>query len=323
MNILVTGCAGFIGFHLTLRLLKKNKKTIIFGIDNINEYYDKKLKLERLKILKKFSNFNFKKLDLLDKDKIYKHLRYKKIKYIINLAAQAGVRYSIDHPKSYVESNINGFFNILELSRKLKVQHVLYASTSSVYGDTKKFPISEDFETNSPLSIYAASKKTNELLAFTYSNIFKIPITGMRFFTVYGPFGRPDMALFKFTKSILNNKKIEVYNNGKHVRDWTYVDDVVNAIIKLLNKKSKENIPHQIFNIGGNNPTKLLDFIKILEKILNKKAKIKFLKLQTADVVKTHANINKLKKISGFTPSTNLKIGMNNFVSWYKGYYKK
>lgn len=323
MNFFITGCAGFIGFHLTLKLLKKNNKIKIFGIDNVNEYYDKKLKLDRLKILKKYNNFSFKKLDLLDNNKIYNFVKLKKINYIIHLAAQAGVRYSIDNPKSYIESNIVGFFNLLELSRKLKVKHFLYASTSSVYGDTTEFPIKEEVETNSPLSIYAASKITNELLAFTYSNIFKIPLTGMRFFTVYGPFGRPDMALFKFTKSILNNKKIEVYNYGQHIRDWTYVDDVVNAIIKLLHKKSKKKVPHQIFNIGSDNPTKLLDFLNMLEKILNKKAKIKFVKLQTADVVKTHANINKLKKISGFQPNTNLKNGINNFVRWYKDYYKK
>ena len=213
MNYFITGCAGFIGFHLTLRILQTNKKTTIYGIDNINEYYDRKLKLDRLKILKKNKNFYFKKIDLLDVDKIENFLRFKKIKYIVHLAAQAGVRYSIDQPNSYVQSNIVGFFNLLELSRKFKVRHILYASNSSVYGDTNKFPIKEDASTNSPLSIYASSKKTNELLAFTYSNIFKIPLTGMRFFTVYGPFGRPDMALFKFTKSILKNKK-QVYNQA-------------------------------------------------------------------------------------------------------------
>ena len=322
MHYLITGCAGFIGYHLCKKILEKNKIAKIYGVDNINDYYDINIKLERLKDLRKYKNFEFKKIDIKNYEKINSYLKSKKIVYLVNLAAQAGVRYSIKNPRAYLDSNIIGFFNLLEISKKKKIKHFLYASTSSVYGDSEDFPLSEKTTTDSPLSIYAATKKSNEILAYAYSNLFKIPLSGMRFFTVYGPFGRPDMALFKFTKAILENKKIKVFNYGNHQRDFTYIDDVIEGIIGLLSKPSKKKVSHQIFNIGSNNPQKLMQFIKIIEKNLDKKAKIEFKPLQQADVHKTHASIKKIKNYSGYHPKTNLEKGIKSFVEWYKDYYK-
>ena len=320
MKILVTGAAGFIGYHLIKKILNKNKKVI--GIDNINSYYDTNLKKDRINNLKKYKKFSFYKIDLSNYKKLNDIVKKNKINIIIHLAAQAGVRYSIKYPRTYFKSNLEGFFNILEISKDNKVKHLIYASTSSVYGDSKKFPLNENDRTDQPLSFYAATKKSNEVMAHSYSHIYKLPCTGVRFFTVYGPFGRPDMALFKFTKNIINNHSIELFNNGKHLRDFTYVDDIVDGIYSLINKQSKKTIPYEIFNIGNGTPKKLLDYLKYIEKNLKKKSKTKRLPLQVGDVVKTHSNINKLKKYTGYKPKTNIKIGIQKFIEWYKDYYR-
>ena len=320
MTILVTGAAGFIGYHLIEKTLNKNKDVI--GIDNINSYYDIKLKKDRIKNLKKNKKFSFYKADLSNYKKINNIVKKNKIKIIIHLAAQAGVRYSIKNTRSYFKSNLEGFFNILEVSRHNKIKHLIYASTSSVYGDSKKFPLNENDRTDQPLSFYAATKKSNEVMAHSYSYIYNLPCTGVRFFTVYGPFGRPDMALFKFTKNIINNHPIELYNKGNHLRDFTYVDDIVDGIYSLINKQSKKTIPYEIFNIGNGTPKKLLDYLKHIEKNLNKISKTKNLPLQSGDIIKTHSNINKLKKYTGYKPKTDIKIGISRFIEWYKDYYR-
>lgn len=322
MKILITGCAGFIGFHVSLKLIKFKKYNVV-GIDNINNYYDTKLKVNRLKLLKRNKNFSFKKIDISNKSKILNLYRNYKFDIVLNLAAQAGVRYSINNPQKYFDSNLKGFFNILEASRIYKIKHLIFASTSSVYGNNKKFPLEENFNTDKPLSFYAATKKSNEILAFSYSNIYKLPTTGLRFFTVYGPYGRPDMALFKFTKSILNNKKLELYNHGNHIRDFTYVDDVSNCIFKLINKPPKNEIPFEIFNIGSNKPQKLMNFLKIITKNLNKKPKTVYKSMQKGDVIKSHASIKKINKKIYFKPKTKIAKGIENFIDWYKVYYKK
>ena len=321
MSILVTGAAGFIGYHLIEKTLNKNKDVI--GIDNINSYYDIKLKKDRIKNLKKNKKFLFYKTDLSNYKKINNIVKKNNIKIIIHLAAQAGVRYSIKNTRSYFKSNLEGFFNILEVSRHNKIKHLIYASTSSVYGDSKKFPLNENDRTDQPLSFYAATKKSNEVMAHSYSYIYNLPCTGVRFFTVYGPFGRPDMALFKFTKNIINNHPIELYNNGNHLRDFTYVDDIVDGIYSLINKQSKKTIPYEIFNIGNGTSKKLLDYLKHIEKNLNKISKTKKLPLQVGDIIKTHSNINKLKKYTGYKPKTSIKIGISRFIKWYKDYYRK
>ena len=320
MSILVTGAAGFIGYHLTKKTLNKNKEVI--GIDNINSYYDISLKKDRINKLKKNKKFSFYKVDLSNYKKLNNIVKKNKIKIIVHLAAQAGVRYSIKNPRTYFKSNLEGFFNILEVSRHNKIKHLIYASTSSVYGDSKKFPLNENDRTDQPLSFYAATKKSNEIMAHSYSYIYNLPSTGVRFFTVYGPFGRPDMALFKFTKNIINNHPIELFNNGNHLRDFTYVDDIIDGIYSLINKQSKKTIPYEIFNIGNGTPKKLLEYLKHIEKNLNKISKTKKLPLQVGDVVKTHSNINKLKKYTGYKPKTNIKNGISRFIEWYKDYYK-
>ena len=319
MNILITGVAGFIGYHVAKKILKNNK---VIGIDNINNYYDVNLKKNRIKELKKNKKFIFYKIDIIQYKKLNSIIKNNKIKIIIHLAAQAGVRYSIKNPQTYFKSNLEGFFNILETSRYNKIKHLIYASTSSVYGDTKKFPLSETESTDRPLSFYAATKKSNEIMAHSYSYIYKLPCTGVRFFTVYGPFGRPDMALFKFTKNIIKNNPIDLYNKGNHLRDFTYIDDIVDGIYSLINKQSKKTIPYEIFNIGNGTPKKLLDYLKYIEKNLNKKSKIKKLPLQVGDILKTHSNINKLKKYTGYNPKTNIDNGIKKFIEWFKDYYK-
>ncbi len=319
MQILVTGCAGFIGFHLCKKL-SLDKKNTIFGIDNLNTYYDIDLKLNRLKILKKNTkNFIFKKIDLLNNSKLNNLFKKNKFDVVINLAAQAGVRYSINNPRTYLENNVIGFFNIIEVSRIYKIKHFIYASTSSVYGLNNKFPLKEDYNTDKPISFYAATKKNNETIAYSYSHIYKLKTTGLRFFTVYGPYGRPDMALFKFTSNILKGKSIDVYNYGRMFRDFTYVDDVVDGISIVIGNKINPKTPYQIFNIGSNKPTSLRKFIYHLEKELKLKAKVKLKSLQKGDVIKTHASISKLQ---GFKPSTSLSQGIINFINWYKKYYK-
>ena len=318
MKILVTGCAGFIGFHLSLFLLKKNIKVV--GIDNINDYYDVKLKKNRLQLLKNYNNFTFNKFDLVNKNKLNSIVFNHKIKTIIHLAAQAGVRYSIENPNSYFKNNLEVFFNILEVSKINKIKHLIFASTSSVYGENLTFPSSENNNTDEPLSFYAATKKSNEVMAYTYSNIYNIPCTGLRFFTVYGPYGRPDMALFKFTKKILENKKIELYNKGNHYRDFTYIDDVVKGIFLIINKPKKNKIPFNLFNIGSSR--KLNDYLGLIEKNLNIKAKIKKIPLQKADIKKTHSDISYLNSYTNYKPKVSIEIGVRKFVNWYLKYYK-
>ena len=334
MKILITGCIGFIGFHLSKKLIL-NGHTVI-GIDSINNYYGTKIKLDRLKILKKNSKkFIFKKGDIskyLHLEKVFK--KYK-IDQVINLAAQAGVRYSIENPKAYLDSNLVGFFNILECSKKFKVKHLIYASTSSVYGNNSKLPFKESRHADHPIQFYAATKRSNELMAHSYSHLYGLPTTGLRFFTVYGPWGRPDMALFIFTKNILNGDKIDLFNFGNHIRDFTYVDDIVEPIIRLVKKPprkinkilqkndpSESIAPFKIYNIGNNDPKKLMEFVKAIEKKIGKKAKINFKPLQKGDVYETYADTNKLFNLIGYKSKTDIDIGINKFVDWFREYYK-
>ncbi len=322
MNILITGVAGFIGFHLSERFFSEKKISKIIGIDNLNNYYDNKIKFNRIKVLEKNKKFTFYKYDLKAKSKIDKIIKKYKIEAIVHLAAQAGVRYSISNPKKYFDSNLTGFFNILDLSRKNKVQHLLTASTSSVYGDCETFPIKEDQNTDKPLSFYAATKKSNEVMAYSYSNIYKLPITVMRFFTVYGPYGRPDMALFKITKSIFDKSKFNLFNYGDHERDFTYVNDCVEYISKLLFKPSTKKIPYEIYNIASNKPKKLKYFINLIERETMERLEIKLQPKQMGDVKKTHASIAKINKLVGKIKITDIAKGIKKFVRWYSDYYK-
>ena len=334
-KIIVTGSAGFIGFSLCLKLLNRGDNVI--GVDNHNDYYDPKLKDLRLERLNKYSNYQHYKVDLSNQENLEKIFQNHKIYKVVNLAAQAGVRYSIEKPLEYINSNIVGFANILENCRHYKVEHLVYASTSSVYGANTKMPFSEHDSANHPLSVYAASKKSNELMAHSYSHLYQLPTTGLRFFTVYGPWGRPDMALFKFTKNILEERPIDVFNHGKHTRDFTYIDDIVEGIIKTTDMPATKNnnwigdqpdpatskSPWRVYNIGNNKPVKLMDYITALEKALEKKAKINFLPLQPGDVPDTYANIDNLNEKFNYKPSTSVAEGVSNFVKWYNDYYKK
>jgi UDP-glucuronate 4-epimerase len=332
MKILITGSSGFIGFHLAKYLLSEGN--IILGIDSMNNYYDVKLKKARLKILQQYRNFNFFKVKLEDADNIKKIFIRFKPSIVIHLAAQAGVRYSIDKPRVYLKSNIDGTFNVIESSHKVRVNHLIIASSSSVYGANKKIPFKEIDKTETQLSIYASTKKANESMAHSYSNIWNIPITMLRFFTVYGPWGRPDMALFKFTKGILENKKIDIYNNGKMYRDFTYIDDIVNGInlliqkppaIKQKNKYKDDSLssvaPFRVLNIGNTKKVYLLDFIKEIEKKLGKKAIRNYMPLQKGDVKQTLSDTSLLKRITKYNPKTNYKTGIKNFLNWYQEYY--
>lgn len=320
-KILVTGSAGFIGFHLCKNLMKIKNLSLV-GIDNINNYYDVKLKKERISILKNFgANFKFIKIDLNSKK--IKHLFFKeKFDVVIHLAAQAGVRYSISNPEAYVINNLNGFFNIINESSKNKIKHFIFASTSSVYGDNSKFPLKEHYNTDKPLTFYAATKKSNEVMAYSYSNIHKLPSTCLRFFTVYGPYGRPDMALYKFANSILKNKFLNMFNYGKHRRDFTYIDDVTNAITKIISKPSKDKVPYQVFNIASSSPENLKTFLRYIENKLNKKAKIKYLPLQKGDIYQTFGDTSKLKKKTNFKIKTSLEEGISKYVNWFLQKYK-
>lgn len=334
MNILVTGAAGFIGFHLSKRLLAHDHHVI--GVDNMNDYYDVQLKKDRLKILEGNSYFEFFQIDLSNREKLNQLFEDNTINIVINLAAQAGVRYSLDNPHSYVHSNLVGFLNILEACRHYHVEHLLYASSSSVYGANSTIPYSTKDSVDHPISLYASTKKSNELMAHTYSHLYNIPTTGLRFFTVYGPWGRPDMAYFTFTKNIIEENKINVFNNGDMLRDFTYIDDIVEGIIQLLEHPpvynsqwdrvnpdpSSSYAPYKIYNIGNNNPIKLIDFINILEKLLGKKANMKLLPMQPGDVKETYADISDLQADVGFYPATTIEKGLTNFVDWYNEYYK-
>jgi len=332
-KVLVTGAAGFIGFHLSKRLLKEGFE--VFGLDNLNDYYEVTLKESRLSILKKLPNFSFHKIDLKDKPSVDILFETQNFDNVVNLAAQAGVRYSITNPYAYLESNITGFLNILEACRHHPVKHLIYASSSSVYGANRKMPFSVHDNVDHPLALYAVSKKSNELMAHSYSNLYQIPTTGLRFFTVYGPYGRPDMALFLFTKAILEGKAIDVFNHGKMKRDFTYVDDIVEGIVRLIphipqgNPSWREKpdsassfAPYKIYNIGNNNPEELLHFIEVLESKLGKKAVKNFLPLQDGDVPETYADIDDLIRDVDFKPVTSIETGIEQFVNWYLEYYK-
>ena len=332
-TIIVTGSAGFIGSSLCMKLLERGES--IIGIDNHNDYYDPKIKEARLERLTKYSNYQHYRVDLSDQKNLEDVFKSCKPQKVVNLAAQAGVRYSMENPLAYITSNIVGFANILENCRHHNIEHLVYASTSSVYGSNTKMPFSEHDSANHPLSVYAASKKSNELMAHTYSHLYKLPTTGLRFFTVYGPWGRPDMALFKFTKAILEEKPIDVFNHGKHTRDFTYIDDIVEGIIKTLGTPATSNVdwssdqpdpanskaPWCVYNIGNNKQVKLMDYIEALEKALGRKAKINFLPLQSGDVPDTYANVDNLKEKFNYQPSTLVVDGISNFVKWYKSYY--
>jgi len=316
MNILVTGAAGFIGFHTCLALKAKH---MIYGLDNLNDYYDINLKKSRLKLLKKYKNFKFLKTDIQNKNL---HNKFKNIKLdiIINLAAQAGVRHSLKDPFSYIDSNILGQINLLEFAKKIKIKKFIYASSSSVYGGNEKMPFSVKHRVDKPISLYAASKKSTELLAECYSHLFKIKCIGLRFFTVYGPWGRPDMATFIFTKKILENKKINIFNYGNMKRDFTYIDDIVKGIKGAVNLKG--DYKHKIYNLGNNKPEDLKRFISIIEKNLKVKAKRNLLPIQPGDVAKTSANIDESKRELNFNPKTSIDEGIPKFIEWYKQYYK-
>ncbi len=332
--LLITGSAGFIGFHLSKRLCEAGHQVV--GLDSVNEYYDVGLKEARLKILSTYSNFSFHKLDLADKVSLDRLFSQYHFKFVLHLAAQAGVRYSLTHPYAYLESNLHGFLNILEACRHHRPEHLIYASSSSVYGANASMPFSVHDNVDHPLALYAASKKANELMAHAYSNLYQLPTTGLRFFTVYGPYGRPDMALFIFTKAILENQPIDVYNFGKMKRDFTYVDDIVEGIVKLMSKIPQGNkswdayhpdpassfAPYRIYNIGNNQPVELLRFIEVLEEKLGKKAIKNFLPLQDGDVKETYADIAELESEIGFRPSTHIEEGIGKFVKWYKEYYR-
>ncbi|HPG30524.1 MAG TPA: NAD-dependent epimerase [bacterium] len=332
-KILITGAAGFIGFHLTCKLLKSEYD--ITGIDNLNNYYDVKLKEDRLAILKKNSQFKFFKLDLADKSGMSELFEKGKFDIVVNLAAQAGVRYSLKNPYAYIDSNITGFLNVLEGCRYCNIKHLDFASSSSVYGGNANMPFSVHQNVDHPVSLYAATKKANELMAHTYANLYKIPVTGLRFFTVYGPWGRPDMALFLFTKAIINDEPIDVFNYGKMKRDFTYIDDITEGISKIMlripepdNDWDRMNpdpassfAPYKIYNIGNNNPVELIDFISAIEENLGKKAKKNFLKMQDGDVPATYADVDDLVRDSGFKPDTPVEKGIGKFIKWYKEYY--
>jgi len=333
--ILVTGVAGFIGFHTAIRLLERGERVI--GLDNINDYYDVRLKKARLAKLKPFKEFTFTKTDLADRVKMRRLFATQSITKVVHLAAQAGVRYSLVNPHAYTDSNIEGFLNILEGCRQTKVEHLVYASSSSVYGGNTHMPFSIHDNVDHPVSLYAASKKANELMAHCYAHLYRIPCTGLRFFTVYGPWGRPDMALFIFTKAILEGKPIEVYNHGKMRRDFTYVDDIVEGVIRTLDHPAKPNqawsgdrpdpgtssAPARIYNIGNHQPVELLRFIEVLEQAIGKQAKKKLLPIQPGDVPATYADIEDLSQDVGFKPATPIEVGIPRFVEWYRQFYKK
>lgn len=347
-TILVTGAAGFIGFHLCKRLIQK--KYFVVGLDNINDYYDVELKYGRLNELgiktesvhyneysqsRKYDNFRFIRLDLVEKSKLIKVFEKFKFDTVINLAAQAGVRYSIKNPDAYLESNIIGFYNVLECCKFFETKHLVYASSSSVYGLNEKMPLSTEDNVDHPISLYAASKKGNELLAHSYSYLYDLPTTGLRFFTVYGPWGRPDMALFKFTKLILEDKPIDVYNYGEMQRDFTYIDDIIKGVEKIMEKipqpdknwtgkepnPQSSKAPYKIYNIGHSSPVKLMEFIEALELSLNKTAKKNMLPIQLGDVPRTHADVSNLIKAINYNPNTPVQVGIDKFVKWYKDYY--
>jgi len=315
--VLVTGSAGFIGFHVSKRLLEMGESVV--GVDNLNEYYDVNLKKARLEILKSYNDFIFYKEDIQNFQALEGIFETHNLDFICNLAAQAGVRYSLKAPFSYQKSNLDGFLTLLELARKYSVKNFVYASSSSVYGDNKKVPFSVDDRVDTPVSLYAATKKANELIAHAYSHLYQIPCTGLRFFTVYGPWGRPDMALFLFTDAILKKRPINVYNYGNMKRDFTYIDDIVDGTIAAL----KRAVPYEIFNLGNSQSVELLDFIRILEEVLGQEAQKNMTPIQPGDVPETAADIRKSRELLGFDPKTPLEKGIRRFVRWYREYYNQ
>jgi len=333
MHVLVTGVAGFIGHHLALRLLARGDS--IVGIDNLNDYYDVTLKENRLKRFPTDAKFSFRKLDITNRADIQSLFEKEKFDAVVNLAAQAGVRYSITHPHAYIEANIVGFINLIEGARHTKVKHFVFASSSSVYGANTRMPLSESDNVDHPLSLYAATKKANELMAHSYANLFQLPCTGLRFFTVYGPWGRPDMALFKFTKAILADEPIQVFNYGNMIRDFTYIDDIVEGVMRVVDATAKADptwsgdkpdpassyAPYRIFNIGNNNPIQLMHYINALEDCLGKKAKMDMLPMQPGDVPATAADVSCLQAAVDFHPKTEVETGIAKFVDWYRSYY--
>lgn len=334
MKILVTGAAGFIGMHLSLRLLERGDEVV--GLDNLNDYYDVSLKEARLARLQAYPKFRHERLDLADTAGVSALFAREGFQRVVNLAAQAGVRYSLTNPHAYVQSNLVGFVNILEGCRHTGVEHLAYASSSSVYGGNKRLPFSEHQSVDHPVSLYAATKKSNELMAHTYSHLFQLPTTGLRFFTVYGPWGRPDMALFLFTKAILEGRPIDVFNHGKMQRDFTYIDDIVEGVIRVLDQPAapnsafdplqpdpaSSNVPYRVFNIGNHNPVELMTYIETLEDHLGCKAEKNFLPLQDGDVPATSADTAELQAATGFAPATPVREGVSRFVAWYRDYYK-
>jgi UDP-glucuronate 4-epimerase len=333
MTILITGAAGFIGMHVSKRLLEEGYRVI--GYDNMNDYYDPKLKRDRLNVLNSYGSFLFYEADLADYEALNECFVRDHIEVVIHLGAQAGVRYSLENPHAYIESNLKGFGNILEVCRHHVVKHLIYASSSSVYGANVNMPFSTTDEVNHPVSLYAATKKSNELMAHSYSHLYHIPTTGLRFFTVYGPHGRPDMAYYSFTKDIVEGNTIKVFNEGHMMRDFTYIDDIVDGVVRLIDlppqpdtewdrenpKPNSSYAPYKVYNIGNNNPVRLMDFIKTLEKHLGLEAKKEFLPMQPGDVQATFANIDDLQKHTGFSPSTTIEEGVEKFINWYKSYY--
>jgi len=322
MTTLITGVAGFIGMHVALRFL--NEGLPVLGVDNLNDYYDPSLKSDRLSQLASFKNFKFQLLDISDQVGVERLFKSTRIDYVINLGGQAGVRYSIENPHAYAQSNLVGFLNVLECCRQNKVKHLVYASSSSVYGGNLKQPFSETDSVDHPVSLYAATKKANELMAFSYSHLYGISTTGLRFFTVYGPWGRPDMAYYLFAKSILADETIDVFNHGDMMRDFTYIDDIVEGILRVVKKPPQiiDGVPAKVFNIGNHTPIRLLDFIGVIEEKIGRSANKRFLPMQDGDVPVTHADVSALYDWVGFTPDTDLKVGIGKFVDWYRAHYR-
>ena len=320
---LVTGGAGFIGFHLSKSLLEQGARVVSF--DNLNDYYDVQLKEDRLDILRGYDNYTFVMGDLGDRESVFGLFGQYAPQVAVNLGAQAGVRYSIENPDAYIQSNIVGFFHILEACRRFPVEHLVYASSSSVYGGNDKIPFSTQDRVDEPVSLYAATKKSNELMAHAYSKLYHIPVTGLRFFTVYGPYGRPDMAYYKFTRQILAGEPIQIYNNGDMYRDFTYIDDIVRGVENILCNPPAENekgVRYKLYNIGNNKPEKLLDYVETLEKCLGRKAVREFLPMQPGDVRRTYADVTDLMRDYDFKPDTTIEEGLTRFVAWYREYYK-
>ncbi len=332
-TVLVTGAAGFIGFHLSRRLLEEGRRVV--GLDNLNPYYDPRLKKDRLAVLQEYDDFTFYKADMEDRDLVESIFSQHRPEAVVNLAAQAGVRYSLQNPRAYIDANIVGFLNILEGCRHFGVGHLVFASSSSVYGANKKMPFSVHHNVDHPVSLYAATKKANELMAHTYSHLYAVPCTGLRFFTVYGPWGRPDMALFLFVKAIVERRPIQVFNHGKMRRDFTYIEDIIEGVVRVLDSPPKGDdswdgaapdpafsyAPYRLFNIGNNKPVELMDFISEIEKALDRKAKLEFLDMQPGDVPETYADVSDLMNSFGFRPDTPLEKGIREFVRWYGEYY--